>query len=183
MHRNPIARATLLSLLASCLFAAHAAAQPPATSFDQLPGRVRVGDTVWVTGPDGRELKGTLWDITSSSVAVRSAGRTTTFGPDSLRSMSAGKRDSLRNGALIGLGIGLGLAALVSTECSNRLACFVVGGAFYAGVGVGAGVGIDALTPAGRVEIYRRPGGQASRLQLAPIVSPRSQGMVVRIGF
>jgi hypothetical protein len=160
-----------------------ALAQPPATSIDQLPARVRVGDDVWVTGEDGREVKGKLWNLTPSSVEVMSRGRTTTFDAGSLRTMAARKPDSLRNGAIIGLGIGLGLASLAAFECKQYAPCFVVGGAFYAGLGAAAGVGIDALTPTGRMEVYRRTASQSARITLVPAVAARSQGIVLRIAF
>jgi hypothetical protein len=54
----------LAGLLAG-LLAAPAAAQPPTADFGLLSSRVRVGDTVWVTGEDGREVQGKLWNLTA----------------------------------------------------------------------------------------------------------------------
>jgi hypothetical protein len=182
MPRNRLVAFGVMLLL-GCAAAAPALAQPPATSIDQLPARVRVGEQVWVTGEDGREVKGKLWNLTPSSVEIMSGGRTTTFDADSLRVMAARKPDSLRNGAIIGLGIGIGLASLAAFECKQYAPCFVVGGVFYAGLGAAAGVGIDALTPTGKIEVYRRVASQSARIALAPVVTMRAQGVVVRITF
>ena len=159
-------------------------AQPPTTDFGQVGSRVRVGETVWVTGDDGREIQGKLWDLSASSLQVMTRGQTTTFEADSLRAVSARGRDPLANGALIGLVTGVVLGALVAGACEDDYwACFAGAGLVYGGIGSGVGVGIDALTPGPKMEIYRRPAIQSARIRLAPVVSPRGQGVVLRIAF
>jgi hypothetical protein len=172
------------TLLVVGLLPSPALAQPPTTDFGQLGSRVRVGETVWVTGDDGREIQGKLWDLSASSLQVMSRGQTTTFKSDNLLVISARDRDSLSNGALIGLVTGVVLGALVAGVCEDDyLACFAGAGLVYGGFGAAIGVGIDAMTPGRKLEIYRRPAIQSARIRLAPFGSPRAQGLVLRIAF
>ena len=52
--RNCLPLATLLIILLPAL----AAAQDPVKSFDQLNTRLKIGDTIYVTDAQGREVKG-----------------------------------------------------------------------------------------------------------------------------
>jgi hypothetical protein len=160
-------------------------AQPPATSFDQLPGRIRVGDDVWVTGDDGVEVKGKLWDLSPAALKVHAKSATTEFKAGSVRSVSTRDRDSLANGAWIGFAAGVGFAALVSSGCGDEyLTCLLFGGLFYGGAGAGIGVAIDAMVPGQKVEILRTaPIRSSTHISVAPIVSPRQQGVVLRVAF
>ena len=161
-----------------------ASAQPPTTDFGQLGSRVRIGETVWVTAEDGREIQGKLWDLSASSLQLRSHGQTTTFKSDGLLVVSARGPDSLANGALIGLVTGVVFGALVAGVCEDDYwACFAGAGLVYGGFGSAIGVGIDALTPAAKMEVYRRPAIQSARIRLAPAVSPRARGLVLRVAF
>ena len=107
----------LAALLLFGLIARPAAAQPPSTAFDQLPSRVRVGDTVWVAGEDGREEKGKLWTLSPSSLEIMSNGQSKVFQAGSVRAVWTRDRDSLANGALIGLVTGMVVAALAAATC------------------------------------------------------------------
>jgi hypothetical protein len=166
------------------LFPSAASAQPPTTDFGQLGSRVRVGETVWVTGEDGRQIQGKLWDLSASSLQIMARGQTTTFKSDSLLVISARGPDSLANGALIGFVTGVVLGALVAGVCEDDYwACFAGAGLVYGGFGSAIGVGIDAMTPGPKMEVYRRPAIQSARIRLAPFASPRAQGLVLRIAF
>ena len=160
-------------------------AQPPVKDFGELPSRVRVGDTVWLMGDDGREEKGKLWALSASSLEIMAKGQAKAFKADNLRAVWARDRDSLANGALIGMGTGVALAALAANVCDDYLPCFAVAGAVYGGLGAAIGMGIDAITPGSKIEIYRRSPVQSARVRLAPFVSPRTQaaGALVRIAF
>jgi hypothetical protein len=183
MDRRCLVGISLSALLLLGLFPGQLSAQPPTTDFGLLSSRVRVGETVWVTGEDGREVQGKLWDLSASSLEIMSRGQTKTFSADGLRVVWARQHDSLGNGALIGLCAGVVLAAFAAAECDEHLPCFVAGGLVYGGMGAAIGVGIDALTPPGKIEVYRRPAIQSARIRLAPVVSPRGQGVVLRIAF
>jgi len=98
------------------------------------------------------------------------------------------RADSLRNGALIGLGIGGGLVlvgCLASAESGDAGWC-VLGAAVYGGIGAGIGVGIDALIPGKKILAYRAPGAAGlshARLSVAPVVTPRAKGVAVSFAF
>jgi hypothetical protein len=53
-----------------------------------------------------------------------------------------------------------------------------------AGIGAGAGVGIDALIPGKKVVVYRAASGAAAaQISVAPILTPKRQGVAVRVVF
>jgi hypothetical protein len=168
------------------LLPGRASAQPPATLFDRLPSRVRVGDIVWVQGDDGVEVKGKLWDLSPTSLEVMTGGQAKEFKAESVRAVWTREHDSFVNGALIGFGIGAGFA-IVAMAATCEGDCYpggVVAVLVYGGMGAGIGVGIDALTPAGRMKVYAQGAGPSSaRVSVRPMISPRQQGLVVRVAF
>jgi hypothetical protein len=87
-------------------------------------------------------------------------------------------RDSLWNGTLIGLGVGLGsTAALDAVSCDNGFAgCDFPWAATLTlgGIGAAAGAGIDFL-------IGRRSEGRTTRLWLAPIMGATRWGVVASL--
>jgi len=164
-----------------------ASAQEPVRDFSQLNTRLRPGDTIWVTDAQGREVKGTILSLATDELTLEGrSGRS--FGAPDVAVIVVRRADSLRNGALIGLGIGGGLAlvgCLASTEGGDQGWCLLAG-AVYGGVGAAAGVGFDALIPGKKLVAYRAPGsaGQAhARFSIAPVVTPRAKGVAVSFAF
>ena len=181
--------AIILATAAALAAPAPCAAQEPVKSFDQLNTRLKPGDTVWVTDAQGREIKGTIASLAPDSLAVKAGGlRTFSAGDVSMIHLREG--DSLRNGALIGLGIGGGIgiagcAAMAADGFGDAGWCVLAVG-LYGGLGAGIGVGIDALIPGKKLVAYRAPGspGAASaRLSIAPVVTPRTKGVAVSFAF
>ena len=92
---------------AACLaFVALLLCQPTATSsqelagsFDQLRVLVKAGDTVRVTDSAGEEVRGTLTDLSSSSLALRVGGTRRTFLETDITAIHQRRNDSLANGA------------------------------------------------------------------------------------
>ena len=78
-----------------------AAGQEPVKSFDQLNARLKVGDTVWVTNAQGREIKGEIQSLAPDALTLEVDGART-FTAHDVRVIHERKRDSLKNGALIG---------------------------------------------------------------------------------
>src|SRR6266853_3560759 len=75
-----------------------------ARSLEQLEVLVKPGDTVWVTDTAGKELKGKIDQLSSATLRVKSKGATHDFlETDALRVRHS---DSLKNGTLIGAGVG-----------------------------------------------------------------------------
>ena len=65
-----------IALAVICLLFAFAlaAAQEPVTSFDQLNTRLKVGDTVWITDAQGREVTGKIRALSPASLLLDAGG-------------------------------------------------------------------------------------------------------------
>jgi len=187
-------RLTAALFLSSALLLAAPAlawAQAPVTSFDQVPTRVKIGDTVFVTDATGREVKGKVLDLSAASVALSSGSERQEFSAAQVRTLVWQQHDTLynglRKGLFIGLGVGaaLGVVGVAATEQGvNKglvwAATFLIGG----GIGAGAGAAFDAMNPGKKVLVYRAPSApSAARISIAPILTPRRQGVAVRVVF
>ena len=163
------------------------AAQDPVRDFSQLNTRLRPGDTIWVTDAQGREVKGRILSLGSDMLTLDGAGARS-FGSPDVTAIEVRRNDSLGNGALIGLGVGAGLAlvaCLAEVEGSDAGWCAAVA-AVYGGIGAGIGVGIDALIPGKKIAAYRAPASVAAppaRLSIAPVITPRAKGVAVSFAF
>jgi hypothetical protein len=178
--------AIVLAAVSLLLAVASAAAQEPVRDFSQLNTRLRPGDTIWVTDAQGREVKGQILSLAPDQLTLEGGARTFA-GPD-VKAISVRRGDSLRNGALIGMGVGGGLVAvgcLAAGEEGDGAWC-VAGALIYAGIGAGIGVGIDALIPGKKIVAYRAPGSGSvshARLSIAPVVTRRSKGLALSFAF
>ena len=180
---------TLVAILVAVLFASPrvAAAQEPVKSFDQLNTRLKPGDTIWVTDAQGREVKGKIVDVAPGVLTLKADGsKTYTSGDVNL--IRQRQHDSLGNGALIGLGVGglgVGLACLAAADGRDEGWCLAAA-LVYGGIGMGIGVGIDALIPGKKLVTYRAPstpGSSQARLSIAPVITPRAKGVAVSFAF
>jgi hypothetical protein len=117
-------------------------------------------DTVYVTERDGSQTEGKLVGFNADSVVLMVDGSERRI--EAARVSRIDRRgDSLRNGALIGLGVGvlMGLFTSGFSDCpgdnrsgncpGTRAAIFAVSSGFYSAVGAG----IDALVK-GRTRLY-----------------------------
>ena len=155
------------------LIPAEVPGQTIATSFADLPVLLKPGDTVHVTDAKGRSLRGRIGDLSPSSLELMARRRA----PDGtgpfvslarlaeadVRQVRVERRDSVLNGTLIGLAVGLGIAALPAAGifCNPNYeggmplsSCF----AFLAtlgGLGAGTGVAIDAARIERRMVYYQ----------------------------
>jgi len=174
------------ALVGSIIVAALApcAAQEPVRDFSQLNTRLRPGDTVWVTNAQGQEVKGKIQALAPDSLALKGDG-TRSFAAGDVRLIIERERDSLANGALIGLAVGsvsMGVVCLAAGEEDWCVSAALV----YGGVGAAIGVGIDALIPGKKILAYRAPGpsgGSHARLSIAPVITPRTKGVAVAFAF
>ena len=186
--------AIILATAAALAAPAPCAAQEPVTFFDQLDTRLKPGDTVWVTDAQGREIKGTIETLGPDALTLKGDG-TDAFAARDVARVQRRERDSLVNGTLIGLGVGVGfaVAAYSKSTAEERENCrteYLLCGfmmVVYAGLGAGIGAGIDALIPGKKAEVsYRAPdpaGGTAARLSIAPVVTRRAKGVAVAFAF
>lgn len=163
-------------------------AQTLASSFDQLSVLVKPGDSVTVTDGTGREVKGTIAALSSSSLELIVNGSRRSFLEDETRTLRRRQPDSLKNGALwgVGIGAGLGLTGFIDTEESPALPTgeAIAMTLTFAGLGAAVGVGLDALFRGDQV-IFSRPArssGSAS-LTLSPLLTRGSKGARLSLGF
>ena len=180
----------LAGLLATAL---PASAQESAASFETLAERIRVGQSIWVTDTQGREIRGRLERLSRNGLVLRTNGLEA-FGAPDVRRVRARDRDSLKNGTLIGLAIGGGLGTAwcigaiaddsndidASVECAEGFTVFP-------GLGALAGLTIDAAIP-GKVRVVYQasPPRATSRttVTLVPSFSRRrARGVTMRIAF
>lgn len=150
-----------------------AAAQTVVTSFTELPTVVKVGDTVDVTDAKGRTLRGRIGELSRSSLELTARKRapdgTDSFVPvarfsdPDVRQIRLERRDSVLNGTLIGLAIGLGIAALPAAGifCNPNYEDGATAGmcasflGILGGIGAGAGVLVDAARVERRMVYYK----------------------------
>ena len=139
---------TAALLIAALSVAAVARAQAPATSFAELAGRVKAGQTVSVTTESGEVIRGEVAHVSDTMLTLTRPGRDL-----AARDVRRVDRSTTckRRGALIGFGLGFSIGGLAAAtdDCSGIGPCFgspagvlslggVVG---LLGAGVGAVVG------------------------------------------
>lgn len=172
-----------------------ASAQPAATAFGQLQGLLQPGQTVSVTGLNGSLSKGVVFEVVESSVRLSIAGLMRDFSERDVFEVRQRRRDSVANGAKIGaaVGAGLGLWRAFSHMAHNdegfgsgtASTVLIIAGiaGLYAGVGAGAGVGIDAMIQKTHLIYQAKPGSSSAVFSVAPILSSARQGMMLSVRF
>jgi hypothetical protein len=112
------------------------------TSFDELPRRVKPGQKVYVTDPLARETEGTLVRLSTTSLTLLVRGAEREFPRAEVESVSR-RGDSVRNGMIIGMLVagGLGLASVLTDDCSADFAAATCAGVVGLNAAMGAGVG------------------------------------------
>ena len=172
--------------------AAAASAQEAVASFDALAGRIHVGERIWVTDATGREVRGRLERLSRDGLVLKTDGLET-FAVADVRRVRARDRDSLKNGTLIGLGVGgalgtawcIGAVADDSGEIDARVEC-AEGFTVFPGLGALIGLAVDALIPGkARVVYQANLPHDASRasLMVVPLLSSRARGLAVSFAF
>jgi len=163
---------------------AFAAAQEPVRSFDQLNTRLKVGDTVWVTDAQGREVKGQIRDFSETSLTLDSGGPAR-LQADAVRLITQREGKPIVRGMLIGLGVGAASFAVVAAMDCDDCGEAVSGGLMFGAlIGAGAGAAIGAMRSGKEVVVYRAPGPSGSaRLSLAPVITPRTKGVALFVSF
>ena len=179
-----------LIVLAPILLPAPAACQEVAGSFDQLRvlGLVKQGDTVYVTDAYGQRAKGTIETISRDSLVLVTGTFTKasrTFPAATVQAIERG--DSLLNGTLIGLGIGMGIALasprwvcdLPDQECA-AIAFGAIGLPALAG---GAIIGAVADARMRRIVYHPSRAKGSAGLRLVPILSSGKKGLLASWQF
>jgi hypothetical protein len=184
--------AMVAAFLATAAAASAQEAQEAASSFAALVGRIRVGQVIWVTDTTGRETRGRLERLSTDELVLKDPSVHAFAAPD-VRGVRARDRDSLKNGVLIGLGVGgaigtawcLGAIADDSGDIDARVEC-AEGFTVFPGLGALLGVAVDALIPGSMRVVYQAsPSAETSRanLMVMPMFSPRANGLIVSLAF
>lgn len=186
------ARTALIAGILALAGARAAAAQqvPVASTFEQLQPLVERGETLTVIDESGRTLRGSLIELSGSALTLEVDGRRVELSQHAVRRVSQRRQDSLKNGTIAGLAVGLaaGAASLVilsqggfhdpgeETSAEGIAAVLGLGG----GVGTAVGLAIDAAVRTDRV-VYSRP--PTTALRVSPVVTARRRAVVVTWSF
>ncbi len=167
-------------------FATAGQAQELAGSFDQLRVLVKTGDKVRVTDSRGQDVRGSIADVSSSSLALTVGGTRRTLLEADIAAIHQRRNDSLANGARWGFVVGAGLGVLggitIASEYDEGGAVFIpILGLVYGAMGAGAGAGIDAMHSSERAIYARR--GAASKMSLRPILTADRKGVLASLAF
>jgi hypothetical protein len=173
---------TLLSL------AATASAQPQATSFTELQGRLQIGDTVNVTNDGGETIKGDVERVSDTLLVLRSRGGHDLQLPVLNVQRISRPVHTLRNGALIGLAAGFTIGAIAAASSGCDIVCFskpggvlLIGG-LVGSIGMGTGAAVGATIHREHV-IFERTTTGRREVAVVPLLSRASAGLRVEIGF
>jgi hypothetical protein len=158
--------------LAMALAPALAGAQGRVATFDPLPDKLRVGQTVIVTDQSGAKAKGEVIAISPTSLTVRTRSQTQTFQPATVTKVQ--RPGPIWDGAVKGAAVAFGVILLA-------------GGAHYpevflpiTGIGAGIGLGVDAAF--GPKTLYKAPSSTRA-VVVAPLVGGGQRGARVVISF
>jgi hypothetical protein len=157
-----------------------------AQSFEQLQLLVKPGDKVSVTDPMGVVTEGKIEGLSSALLRLRVNSAIQDLSESDVKMIRQRRNDSLKNGTLIGAGVGLGigvvyLVACATYECTTGEA---VGGALiYTGFGAAIGVGIDALIKSKETIYLGRTKVTLNLHSIKPILSPNRKGVAMSFSF
>ena len=121
-------RALVLAIWSALLASPAPAQEAIATSFDELKGQIRLGETLFITDTRGTMVKGDLLTIAASSLDVRigrnEANPPLRFTEADVNNIYVVRRDRLWDGPLVGFAIGAGIAAVVEAANSRGIQKF-----------------------------------------------------------
>ena len=164
---------------------AAASAQELAGSFEQLRVLVKRGDTVRVTDSAGDEMRGTISDLSSSSLDLKVGGTRRTLLENDITAIHQRRNDSLANGAkwgfVVGAALGVlgGIAIASEYESGGGVAFIPILGLVYGSIGAGAGAGIDAMNPSEQAIYARR--AAPSKAGVRPGLMLRRSGFLASV--
>src|SRR5215510_9017519 len=120
----------------------------PAQSFEQLQVLVKPGDSIYVRDWAGATSKAKILGLSSSSLQVMTKSGARDLSEADVSEIKQWRKDSLANGALIGLAGGATIGVVgAAYYCREGDQCPAAAAAIiglWSAVGVGVGVGIDA---------------------------------------
>jgi hypothetical protein len=159
----------------------HEATAQTAQSFEQLQMLVKPGDKVSVTDELGVVTEGQIAGLSSALLRLRVNSSIRELSESDVKSIHQRRNDSLKNGALIGTGVGLGIGAFGAVGCALSDGYCSVGDG--TGVGAAIGVGIDALFKSKETIYLGRTKVTLNRHSIKPILSPSRKGAAMSFSF
>jgi hypothetical protein len=174
-----------------------AAAQTRVSSLDELQRQLTRGDSVFVVTESGTSIAGRLERLGAVDVDIRVGNkvparrvgnaRIVTIPVNDIRSLER-QRDSVRNGAAIGAGVGAGFVGTVfvyafavdRNEMDEWAPLYAKYAVVYTGLGALVGWAIDAAHSKPRLMFEQS--GTTPRIALRPLLS-RDRGIAVAISF
>ncbi len=195
---NALRAALALTLALEFVGATSAAAQVTIGSLDELRGVLDPGDVISVVRTTGESISGRLLRIGDSDLEMQSESQPRTGRPrrtnltiplTAIQSLER-PRDSVRNGALIGAGIGAAVAgalfvyalAIDRNEIDEWAPIYLGYGAVFSGAGALVGWAIDSGRSKPHITFGASP-GNAVRVTVTPSLSRRVVGAVVVASF
>lgn len=160
-----------------------------ATSFEQLQMLVKPGDKVYVTNSKGVVTVGKVTGLTTSVLSLKEKDTTRDWAESDVSRIMQHRHDSLKNGTLIGSGIGLGFGAIGAGACAADDTCDASTGALVAdvliftGIGAALGAGIDALIHLKTTVYIGRTKVSMNLNTLKPILTNNRKGASVSLSF
>jgi hypothetical protein len=174
------AAAALISISTAPIDAQERARPSVPSSFDQLRVLTAPGRRISVVDANGERYTGTIAELSSSLLSVRVGKELRQLRESDVLMLRQRRDDTLRNGALWGLGTGAGVGIAMCGTCHIGPGLMMAG--IYGGLGAGIGVGIDAIIR-GQATVFERPGASGTKVTVAPRLSPSHQGVMVSVKF
>ena len=155
------------------------------TSFHQMQVLVSPGDAVRVTDNAGREFRGSIVELTRSSLALSVDGSRRDLLEGDVATIRQRRRDPVTNGLLWGFGVGagLGVVSLLAGGCEGSVeylpVCMGTAGAIAGGIGaaVDAAIRREHVIYARAISAGDDRGGH--RVTFYPLLAPERVGMLV----
>jgi hypothetical protein len=178
---------TAMVLFAVLLPVPSTSAQGVARTFDQLSVLVPAGDQVRVIDAAGAEARGSLSRLSADSLEILTAQGPRTWGPADVQRVRHRYSDPVKNGVLIGAGVGAGFAAIAYAaacdDCESEDAGWIaLGIGIYSGVGAGIGALVDVVHKATRT-VYERPAAAGPSIVVAPVLGRTRRGLAAGLRF
>ena len=166
-------------------------AQEPGHSLQELQSRVRIGDTIRIVDPAGKQTQGKFEGLANSSLRIQVNGITREFREPLIREIHLKYRDpisdGLRKGAVIGAvaGVAFGLVAVASEGCESARCtteAAVVWGAIGAGIGAASGALGDSMKHR-YATIFSAPRTTANPWGISPVLSRETKAVKIAFRF
>jgi hypothetical protein len=174
----------------AALFTQNSPAANGSTSFDQVSLKVKIGDSVIVTDLSGREQEGIVLDFSPKSLSLAIHGTRRELPASDVWALDLRYHDSLKNGALTGLGIGIGVTAFAGIVLAaghrvhggKDIAILAVDGILYGGLGAALGLLVDSMVE-GRLPVYRAAATKpaATKLSFSPLITRDKKGIALTL--